>query len=218
MKKAWIPAIAGLSMSWTICSAFVHVGVGGGIYYWFVKRQPPPIVAELDLSMTPLVPTMPNQGGGSGAKQPDSWVIAKPEPVKVETKEEVAKEESVGVPCTGENCNAPLIGQGWGGGNGQGEGQYVPVEQAARKPRWIGNFITAADYPAVARQQGKDGRVILTVLIDDQGHVRDARLLEGSYEVLNEVALRKVKDAVFFTRVQRSAEACLLQGHAADSI
>lgn len=90
-----------------------------------------------------------------------------------------------------------MIGNGWGGGTGEGDGEYVPVEQTSRKPRWIKNFITSYDYPVLARQEGKDGRVVLTVLLDREGRVRDARLLEGSYDVLNEVALRKVKQAIF---------------------
>jgi periplasmic protein TonB len=187
----------------TLASGLLHLGAGGGVYYWFVKREPPPIVAELDLSMTPLVPVLPNAGGGSGAKQPDPWVVSKKKvplqtPAKIETKEEVAKTESQPAPCEGPNCpDGPVIGQGWGGGNGEGDGQFVPVEQTSRKPRWIKNFITSADYPLIARQEGRDGRVVLTVFIDADGKVRGARLLQGSYEVLNEVALRKVSEAIF---------------------
>ena len=191
--KNWIPAFAGMTTIWAVMSVVVHAGVGGGFYYWFAVRQPAPIVAELDLSMTPLSPVVPNAGGGYGAKPADTWRATKksnavPAPVAgpavVETKEEILQE-------------TPGTGNGWGGGTGEGEGQYIPAEAASRKPRWVRNFITAADYPLIARQEGKDGRVVLSVLIDADGRVRDARLLQGSYEMLNEVALRKVKDAVF---------------------
>lgn len=174
----------------TFFSMLVHLGGGGGLYYWFVKREPPPIVAELDLSMAPLVPTIPNPGGGRATKPAETWTAStrrKPLPAAtavVETKEEVMKQEAA-TPCV--DCPA----------NGEGSGQYIPVEAASRKPRWIKNFITSRDYPAVARQEGKDGRVVLTVLIDAQGRVRDARVLTGSYTVLNEVALSKVREAIF---------------------
>jgi protein TonB len=77
------------------------------------------------------------------------------------------------------------------------ESRFLSVAELARKPRWIKNFITDRDYPRVAEREGKDGRVVLSVLIDETGLVRDVRLLTGSYEVLNDVALRKVWDAVF---------------------
>lgn len=180
----------------------VHASAIGGAYAWFVARTPPPIVADLDLSMIPMVTMPPNAGGGYG-KAPESWVLPKkgkkaPVPVveKIETKEEVTKQENQAA-CPEPCPQGTGPGNGWGGGSGEGDGQYVPAEALARKPRWIRNFITTADYPLVARQEGKDGRVVLTVLIDAEGRVRDARLLQGSYEVFNEVALRKVRDAVF---------------------
>lgn len=188
--------------NWTVLSLLVHASTIGVGYAWFVLRTPPPIVAELDLSMTPLISLPENAGGGYG-KASEEWIAAKkgkktPLPVvaeKIETKEEVQKQEA-GMPCVGP-CPETATGTGWGGGSGLGDGEYVPAENMARKPRWIRNFITASDYPLVARQEGKDGRVVLTVLIDAEGRVRDARLLQGSYEVLNEVALRKVMGAVF---------------------
>ncbi|MCG3205826.1 MAG: hypothetical protein KCHDKBKB_02549 [Elusimicrobia bacterium] len=198
MIKAWIPAFAGVTIS-----TFVHAGTGGGLYYWFMKRQPPPIVAELDLSMSPLTNAVPNPGGGIGKKS-EVWIAPKKNkkaplptpaaPEKIETKEEVVQEETN--PCAGENCSETGAGSG-GGGTGEGQGQYIPAEAAARKPRWIKNFITSRDYPLIARREGKDGRVVLVVLIDNEGRVRDARLMQGSYEALNEVALRKVREAVF---------------------
>lgn len=187
---------------WMMCSSFVHIGAGGGAYYYFVKRQPAPIVAELDLSMSPLSAQVANPGGGMG-KHSEAWVLPKKgkppvpaAPEKVEAKEEVVKEDSQAAPCEGVNCSDNGTGDG-GGGTGEGFGQYIPAEKASRKPRWIRNFITSRDYPLLARQQGKDGRVVLMVLIDNEGRVRDAQLLQGSYDVLNETALRKIKEAVF---------------------
>lgn len=76
-------------------------------------------------------------------------------------------------------------------------GRYLLASQVARPPRWIGNLIRSSDYPRMARREGKDGRVILAALIDEAGRVEEVRLLEGSYDVLNEVALRKVRAARF---------------------
>jgi TonB family protein len=49
----------------------------------------------------------------------------------------------------------------------------------------------------VARQEGNDGRVILQVRIDATGRVREVALLQGKSQILNEVAIRKVKNGIF---------------------
>lgn len=180
----------------TAISMMMHVSLVGGLYYWFFLRQPSAIVAELDLSQTPLVPPNMNRGAHHRNPPPD-WIFPKKEkaaaplpvkarPVPVETKDEVKAQEDVAPPCV--DCTETAA---------DGSAGYIDAALAARKPRWIRNLITSRDYPAVARQDGKDGRVVLTVIIGDDGRVKDARLLEGSYDILNEVALRKVKEAVF---------------------
>jgi TonB family protein len=83
------------------------------------------------------------------------------------------------------------------GGSVGGSGRYLSASQVAQPPRWVGNLIGPGDYPRLARREGKDGRVLLSVFIDETGRVRDVRLLQGSDDILNEVALRKVREAVF---------------------
>jgi TonB family protein len=185
----------------TSVSGVLHVAAGGGLYGFFARREKAPIVAELDLSMVPLVPSIPNAGGGRG-KPKEQWIAPRkdekprpaPAPEQVETKDEVQKQEANDAPCN--DCSETGTGDG-GGGTGEGEGAYVPVEQTSRKPRWIGNMITSRDYPATARRDGKDGRVVLSVFLDSDGRVDDVRLLQGSDEALNHVALAKVKEAIF---------------------
>lgn len=179
-----------------LASAFAHAGTFAGLSYALARRAPPVIVAELDLSMAAMLP--PNPGGGRAAAPAPVWTAPKhglpPAPAPVEAALlPAAPEEST--PCP-EPCTASAIGTG-GGGTGESEGRYIPASQAARQPRWISNFITTKDYPQSARQRGKDGRVVLSVLIDASGVVRDARLLQGADEALNELALRKIRQAVF---------------------
>ncbi|MDC4225276.1 MAG: energy transducer TonB [Candidatus Manganitrophus sp.] len=78
-----------------------------------------------------------------------------------------------------------------------GAGRYRSVSEVARLPRWVDNFIGPGDYPRKARRKGKDGQVLLSVFIDEIGRVRDVRLMQGADEALNEVALRKVREARF---------------------
>jgi len=72
-----------------------------------------------------------------------------------------------------------------------------PAREKANTFRRAKRPVASSDYPPVAGQHGREGRGVLTVLIDSEGRVRDARLLQGSYDVFNEVALRKIRQAVF---------------------
>jgi TonB family protein len=178
-------------------SLLAHTVLGGGLYWGFYERSTGDIVADLDLTLSPLS----GFGGAAGGGKPsEAWYLPSkgkkvpPRLPAVQTKaptiEDVKAEEASA--CSGDNCT----GQGRGSGSGFGDG-VMDAAEASQKPRWVRNMITSADYPRVAQQSGKDGLVVLQVLLDETGRVRDARLLQGAYDVLNEIALRKVRGAVF---------------------
>jgi protein TonB len=52
-------------------------------------------------------------------------------------------------------------------------------------------------YPPEARQRGIQGSVVMDILIDAEGHVRDAGLLQGPDESLNQAAIKAVRGFVF---------------------
>lgn len=52
-------------------------------------------------------------------------------------------------------------------------------------------------YPPDARQKGIEGPVVMDLLIDATGRVRDAKLLQGPDESLNQAALVAVRGFVF---------------------
>jgi TonB family protein len=52
-------------------------------------------------------------------------------------------------------------------------------------------------YPPEARQKGIEGAVVMDILIDASGKVREARLIQGPDESLNQAALTAVKGFVF---------------------
>lgn len=178
-----------------LASALAHAGAWAGLSYALGRYGSPAVVAELDLSMAAMLP--PNPGGGRAARPAAAWTVPKHRPLPPSPVAQAPQLTDQADPllCP-EPCATSTIGIG-GGGNGQSQGLYIPASQAARQPRWIANFITSSDYPQIARQKGKDGRVVLSVLIDAHGLVRDVRLLQGAYEELNELALRKVRQAVF---------------------
>jgi protein TonB len=175
-----------------LISAIIHAGIWGGLYLNFVKRESTPIVAELDLSMAPRAVAPSNLSGGRAFKPVRPWTLSQknsaPTPAAAQNTTQAPMEESP---------NTSGKGSGEGEGNGQGTGVYVPVSQTTRGPRWVRNFIGSRDYPLIARQEGKDGLVVLSVLIDTEGRVKDVRLQQGCYPVLNEVAIKKVRTAIF---------------------
>ena len=52
-------------------------------------------------------------------------------------------------------------------------------------------------YPQEARENGIEGPVVMDLLIDDRGGVREAKLIEGPAPVLNDAALEAVKRIQF---------------------
>ncbi|WP_157210469.1 energy transducer TonB [Turneriella parva] len=161
----------------------MHASAGSSFYLWITLGRNSHLL-EIELDNSPLVPRSANRQAPTQID--DEWFLvqknrmaAKP----TDQQKEIPREANA---CTGR---CPESSTGFG--------DAIQASDAHRKPRWVGNFITANDYPLIAAQQGKDGRVVLSIIIDDEGRVRDAQLLEGSYDALNEVALAKVRDAVF---------------------
>lgn len=177
-------------------SAAIHVAAAGGLHGFF-GRPPAAIVAELDLSMVPLTPAKPNPGGRV-SKPKETWAPPrKDQPVApAPEKAEVAED-----PGDVDAQEGPAVD---GTPAGTGEGAYVPASATSRKPRWVGNFITSRDYPPVARREGRDGLVLVDVYLDESGAVRDVRLIEGAYDLLNEVAVSKLREARFTPAYDRA--------------
>jgi protein TonB len=192
-----------------LLSTLVHAGAGGGLYYALVVDKPEPIEVEIDLSMVPLLPPDPAPPADAPPPPPPppppAWTLPKPEelPPPPVVEEEKPESEPPSAPVAAVAPPAPEVPPPApvepvaAVSAADVENRYLPAAQLARQPRWIKNFITARDYPRVAEREGQDGRVTLTVFIDEVGQVQDVRLAQGSYEILNEVALRKTREAVF---------------------
>lgn len=187
-----------------LLSTLMHAGAGGGLYYAFAIDKPEPIEVDIDLSMVPLIP--PDLAAPANAPPPPpAWTLPQPEelPPPPVVEEEKPEPEPPPAPVAAEALPEPQdvrpapVEQVASVSRTDAESRYLSASQLARHPRWIKNFITDKDYPRLAEREGKDGRVVLTVFIDEGGLVKDVRLMHGSYEVLNEVALRKVREAVF---------------------
>lgn len=157
---------------------------------------PPSVISEkLEVPEVPETPSMEDGASTSGAVQETDRsgpAVGGTGPVVAEGSGEpggVPEGQPGGVPG-GRPGGVP-------GGFPSGVGRYLSASEVARPPRWVGNLIGPGDYPRTARRRGKDGKVLLSVFIDEAGRVRDVRLLQGSDDILNEVALRKVREALF---------------------
>jgi TonB family protein len=165
-----------------IASVALHASAGGSFYLWVTFGHNAHL-HDVELSAAPLVSRSASNATPESIQ--DDWFLQQKNRKLMKPAEQQKEVPREANQCQGKCPEAA------------GFGDAIQAADAHRKPRWVGNFITAHDYPLLAAQQGKDGRVVLSVIIDSEGRVRDAELLEGSYDALNEVAVAKVKDAVF---------------------
>ncbi len=73
----------------------------------------------------------------------------------------------------------------------------MPAAAASRRPDWVDGLITEDDYPAQLRSAGKEGRVVVDVLIDATGAVRGVELVQGSEAAFNDLVLSRLKASHF---------------------
>ena len=143
------------------------------------------IVAELDFSDAPR----------AAAVVPARKVRKRAAPVlpvkRSAEKMTVAKETESASDPAGTSAD-PSSGE-----EADGTEEYLPASSLAKGPRWISNFITSKDYPLVARENGRDGLVVMRLHIGADGKVKEASLVSGSYAALNAAALSKIMEAVF---------------------
>ncbi len=162
-------------------SLVLHLLLFGIPYYWLVVRQPPAVVMELDLTQAPRGPApRPHRSHAAAARV---WTAPKAGLAHAPSSATEAATADETPACPPPCPDTP--------------GDFTPVAMTAQAPRWVAGFITDADYPKLARKAGQDGRVLLTVFIEADGRVRDVRVVKGSYEALNKVAVEKVKAARF---------------------
>lgn len=167
-------------VAWSLAA---HASLIAVLYVLLVIRQPDPVTVELDLALTPRLPSALTPAPKPKPRASKTWTTPKTglAPAPVPAEEPV--EEEPADPCPPPCPDRP--------------GDFLPSALTSRPPKWVGGLIGEEDYPKVARRKGQDGRVMLRVFIDAAGKVRDVQLLEGSYPALNEAAIDKVREATF---------------------
>ena len=61
----------------------------------------------------------------------------------------------------------------------------------------------SVEYPEFAKKSGIEGRVIVQFVVDEQGNVQEPQVTRGVHELLNEEAIRAVKEQTFKPGKQR---------------
>ena len=81
----------------------------------------------------------------------------------------------------------------------KGDDESLPIPEedymVTAMPRVVSEF--RDPYPKEAKEKGIEGKVILEILIDNEGRVRKATLIDGPGYGLNEVALASIKKFKF---------------------
>jgi TonB family protein len=162
----------------------VAYAAGLGWFAWEERQEG----MEIDLAHSTLLPTMPNLGGQRPPQPEPDWVLdggrrLAPQPLALTFTPAAPAEADAGPPCP-PPCPS-------------NHGDWAPATSAVRRPEWSEGQITEDDYPTEARYKNQTGRVVVEVLIDAQGHVRSAQLMQGSYEALNDKTLEKIRAARF---------------------
>lgn len=146
--------------------------------------QPPPRAAE------PPPPASPDPGGAPTVAMDDIAPAATGVPVA-----RGARSERVGRGGRGR-------GTGSGDGQGGGDPAPAPVSIATIKTRAMpkgdyGFFEAGKDYPTEARQLGVEGVIRVRLIVDDQGRVKSAILLNKLGHGLDELAMARARQIQF---------------------
>ena len=169
-----------------------HIIVIASAYFLLVVRQPDPITVELDLSLAPRIAPFIARSGRARRAPVKKWVLPADGLAPAHGSATESAEEDVVDACPPPCPDRP--------------GDFISTALTKRPPRWVDGFIEEKDYPKVARKRGEDGSVVLRVFIDAAGFVRDVQLLKGSYPILNDTAIRKVRTARFSPALNDSGQ------------
>jgi TonB family protein len=69
-----------------------------------------------------------------------------------------------------------------------------------KQPELVGGMEAlqqSVEYPGFAKQAGIEGRVIVQFIVDEEGNVQDPKITRGVHKLLNEEAIRAVKEQKF---------------------
>lgn len=175
---------------WIIVSLFIHLALGSVL--WFSNHETPPSLSEEVVDLTLSAPAVEN-------KQPKPEKSKAPPPAVVATA--TASKDSLedAKPTTETNSDNSSAA------TSEDAGSDAPVgwSEVTRFPK-VSKEVKAS-YPTEAKNAGVDGPVVLDVLIDRTGRVREVKIVSGPGFGLNESAIEALKKFEF-QPAQKGAE------------
>lgn len=142
-----------------------------------------PLPELADPEPLPEVPDLP----AAPAVQPES----RPKPAARSSSPPSKVVRSSASGQRGSSARSGESGQGSGRGNGSARGSG---SSEVGSDRWLGLRKASPVYPASAKRQGQQGRVVVQFTVDERGNVVDARVTGPSpYPLLNQEALRTIR-------------------------
>lgn len=161
-----------------------------------VSNEEPEVSDEVvaELPETPDLPEIPDLAEMEPLPDiPDLPVAPKVVP---ESRPKPAARSTGGLPKQSRSATAGRSASGESGaGSGRGNGTARGAgSSAVGSDRWLGLRKASPVYPAAAKRQGQQGRVVVQFTVDERGNVVDARVTGPSpYPLLNQEALRTIR-------------------------
>lgn len=171
---------------WIILSLVLHGTLA--VCLW---RMGPgiPAPSHPDEEIVDLTLAAPPQGNSSEIASAPRAPVEKPQAAAI-----LPTTETTETPTTAESSNPPGGSANTEGGTGGGDNPTAWGE-VTRLPKVLHEI--KATYPAEAKKAGVAGPVVLDILIDSTGKVRDVQLISGPGFGLNESAMEALKKFEF---------------------
>jgi protein TonB len=186
----------------------IHVGIAETYACWLRNHPEPPVKGggrqhEIDFGYfrpgtSPALPTgwtLPVRGTGSrGVRILNTPANPVPVPDTSEVADTVLWHDGSGGPVDGDGDGRVSEGSV---GDGEVFREDLPPEfqDLSRDPVLIRTAIPA--YPEAARLAGLEGTVVVKLLVDKSGNVRQATVDQSTLEILNDAALEAAQRCVF---------------------
>lgn len=147
--------------------------------------EPPPPPVRSTIKFTPPVVVE------------DKKVVDEPPPVQEEIKAEVSTQTVKGTDDAPPKIEEPVVGTGGGEAVEDTQEIFYHVEESPEYPGGmdqIGKFIgKTLRYPPMARENGVQGRVTVSFVVEKDGSISDVQVLRGIGSGCDEEAVRVVK-------------------------
>ncbi|WP_374075927.1 energy transducer TonB [Bdellovibrio bacteriovorus] len=173
---------------WIVVSLFIHFALGSVL--WFSNHETPPSLSEEVVDLTLSAPAVENKNPA-----PVKPKALAPAAVAATVKDSL--EDSKPTTETNSDSSSTETTEDTGGSTPVGWGEVTRFPKVSKEVK--------ASYPVEAKKAGVDGPVVLDVLIDRTGKVREVKIVSGPGFGLNESAIEALKKFEF-QPAQKGAE------------